>query len=316
MLPDGQPMMPDRESLSAVEAAIDDYNRGRPAMLQEMQKRGLFMLLPFAVIAIAVVLGILVSVERPVILGFILPLLAAIGWFIRQEAGRPMREFRQSLRARMLPAIFAFAGRIKYANGVSPQFMSRLPTPGLVRFKGAIYDDLIAGIYEGMDFTLCEMRLTTGDDNRTVFKGVIVYFNPAHAFPGRLFAAKRVEGLEGFIDTILADRSLTTIRGDRGNMDDLYVFRTDRPDDAGPLLTGSIIPVLDRLARDWPDGIPRLGLAGADAFLMISTEKDFFELPDMHRDIDYERHVLPMMRDLISLLAAARQVSQVVTQAQ
>ncbi|WEZ83249.1 hypothetical protein P6U16_20780 [Rhizobium sp. 32-5/1] len=312
MLLDEKTIMPSGEVLEAVKAAIADYNSGRPAMLQDLQRRWVSTILPYGVIAIAVVIGILVSVERPVVLGFIIPLLAAIGWFIRHEAGRPMRDFRQSLRERMLPKIFAFAGPIKYANGISPQFMRRLPTPGLVRFKGAIYDDLIAGVYEGMDFTLCEMRLTTGDDNKTVFKGIIVYFNPAHAFPGRLFAAKRVEGLQGFLDDILADRSLTTMPVDRGDLDHLYVFRTDRPDDASPLLTGLIIPVLDYLAKDWPDGIPRLGLAGADAFLMVATEKDFFELPDMHRDINYEHHVLPMIRDLVSLLATARLVSKIV----
>lgn len=312
MLLDEKTIMPAGAVLDAVKAAIADYNSGRPAMVQDLQRRGLSMITPYAIIAIVVVIGILVSVERPVVLGFIIPLLAAIGWYVRHEAGRPMRDFRQSLRERLLPKIFAFAGPVKYANGISPQFMRRLPTPGLVRFKGAIYDDLIAGVYDGMDFTLCEMRLTTGDDNKTVFKGVIVYFNPANAFPGRLFAAKRVEGLQGFFDDLFADRSLTTITGDRGDLDHLYVFRTDRPDDAGPLLTGAIIPVLDHLAKDWPDGLPRLGLAGADAFLMVATEKDYFELPDMHHDISYEHHVLPMIRDLVSLLSAARLVSQIV----
>ncbi len=311
MLLDEKRIMPSGDVLDAVQAAIADYNRGRPALLQDLQKRRLATIMPYAIIAIAVVIGILVSVERPKILGFVIPLLAAIGWFIGHSAGRPMREFRQTLRERMLPKIFAFAGRIKYANGVAPQFMQRLPTPELVRFKGAIYDDLIAGVYEGMDFTLCEMRLTSGNDSKTVFKGVTLYFNPAHPFPGRLFAARRVDGLQGFLDDVFADATLTAITSGDGGMDDLYAFRTDRPDDAAPLLSQTIVPVLDHLAKAWPDGLSRLGLVGADAFLMIATEKDFFELPDMHGDIDYGRHVLPMIRDLVSLLTAARLVSRI-----
>ncbi|MCV9960700.1 hypothetical protein OIU34_02210 [Pararhizobium sp. BT-229] len=307
-------VMPDAAALAKVKAAIDTYNAQRPGMLVGLWQRQINMLAPYAVIAGIIVLAILMKVEQPKILGFVVPALIGGGYLVWREGTRPMREFRQTLRDRMLPLIFKFAGRLKYANGVAPRFMARLPNPGLVRFGMARHDDLVSGIYEGMDFTLSEVRLSTGGkSDKTVFDGVILYFNPTYHFPGRLYAAKRLYGVSGFIDDLFGDMSLQRISCGRADLDESHEFRTDRPEEAGPLVTGPIVSMLDYLGDEWPEGTLRLALVGADAFLMVPTSRDFFELPEMERDIDYENDVLPMIRDLVMLLAMAKLVSRIGT---
>lgn len=305
-------IMPDDAVLAEIRTAIEAYNAQRPAMHMSMLNRQFTMMAPYVVVAVAVVVTILLLVERPTILGFVIPLLALGGYVLLREAGRPLREFRQTLRDRMMPLIFGFAGVTRYANGIAPKFMAKLPNPGVVRFSMATYDDLIAGTYEGMDFTLSEVLLSTGaDPSEVVFDGVILYFNPAHPFPGRLYAAKRLSGMQGLIDGFFGDRSLQPVASGSYALDQIYEFRTDRPQDAGPLVTNQIATVLDYLAEAWPDGVPRLALSGGDAFVLVPTGRDFFELPDADRDIDYARHVLPMIRDLVTLLAMAQLIDRI-----
>ena len=55
----------------------------------------------------------------------------------------------------------------------------------------------------------------------------------------------------------------------------------------------------------------RLALMGGDAFLMVPTKRNFFELPGPQEDIDWERHVRPMIRDLMTLLAVAQLVCRI-----
>ncbi|WP_075292646.1 hypothetical protein [Pararhizobium arenae] len=305
-------IMPDAATMEKIHVAIDEYNGQRPAVLQEMERRRLPTMVPFGVIC-ALVLGVVVArFQEPRFIGFVIGVMCLVGYFLWKEANRPMAQFRQTLRDRMLPVIFGFAGQIRYRNGTEPKFMKLLPKPGLIRYNGAHYDDLVSGVYQGMDFTLCEVRLTTGGKHeRDVFKGVIVYFNPPHAFAGRLFAAKRLYGFKGFVDDLFGDRSLENIRSGFGELDASYDFRTDHPERATPLVVGPIAQALNYLAEAWPDDIVRLALMGGDAFLLVPTKRNFFELPGPREDIDWQRHVRPMIRDLMTLLAVAQLVCRI-----
>lgn len=305
-------IMPDAAAMEKIHAAINEYNEKRPAAVHQMQGRRMLMLVPFIALCVLIVIGILMSVERPKILGFVIPAMGVGIYLLWLEANRPMRDFRQTLRDRMLPVIFGFAGRIRYSNGIEPKFMQNLPKPGLIRYNRAYFDDLVSGIHEGMDFTLAEVRLTTGGKNeQDVFKGVIVYFNPPHPFDGRLFAAKRLYGFKGFVDDLFADRSLENIRSGFGELDATYDFRTDHPEAATGLVVGPIASALNYLAEAWPDDTVRLALMGGDAFLMVPTKRNFFELPEPYENIDWERHVRPMIRDLMTLLAVAQLVCRI-----
>lgn len=305
-------IMPGAAAMEQIRAAIDEYNAKRPAVVKAMEGRRMMMLVPYGALCVVVVIGILMTMEWRKILGYVAVAMGFIGYFLWRQANRPMDIFRQTLRDRMLPAIFGFAERLRYANGIEPSFMKKLPKPGLIRYDTAYYDDLVSGIYQGMDFTLCEIRLTTGGRHeRDVFNGVVVYFNPPHPFEGRLFAAKRLYGFGGFVDDLFADRSLENIRSGFGELDATYDFRTDAPEKATPLVVGPVASALNYLAEVWPDDTVRLALMGDDAFLMVPTKRNFFELPDLHEDIDWERHVRPMIRDLVTLLAVAQLVCRI-----
>lgn len=305
-------MMPDPAAMETIRAVIREYNEGRPAIVKAMQGRRMMMLVPYGTLCVVILIGILMTVEWRKILGYVAAAMGFAGYFLWRQANRPMGKFRQTLRERMLPAIFGFVEGIRYANGMMPAFMQKLPKPGLIRYDTAHYDDFVSGIYQGMDFTLGEIRLTTGGKNeKDVFKGVVVYFNPPHPFEGRLFAAKRLYGFGGFVDDLFGDRSLDNIRSGFGELDASYDFRTDQPEKATPLVVGPVASALNYLAEVWPDDTVRLALTGGDAFLMVPTKQDFFELPDLHEDIDWERHVRPMIRNLATLLAAAQLVCRI-----
>lgn len=305
-------IMPDAAAMEQIRAVIDEYNEKRPAAVKDMKGRRMMMLVPYGALCVMVLVGILMTMGWRKIFGYAAVAMGLIGYFLWRQANLPMERFRQTLRDRMLPVIFGFVDRIRYANGIAPAFMQTLPKPGLIRYDTAHYDDLVSGVYQGMDFTLGEIRLTTGGKNeQDVFKGVIVYFNPPHPFDGRLFAAKRLYGFKGFVDDLFGDRSLENIRSGFGELDATYDFRTDQPEKATPLVVGPVASALNYLAEAWPDDTVRLALAGGDAFLLVPTKKNFFELPGLHEDIDWERHVRPMIRDLVTLLAVAQLVCRI-----
>ncbi len=305
-------IMPDAATMETIHAAINEYNEKRPGIVHQMEGRRMMLLVPFCAVCALILFGAIKSFDQPRFIGGVIGIMFLIGYLLWKEANRPMVEFRQTLRDRMLPVIFGFAERIRYRNGIEPKFMEKLPKPGLIRFGRAHYDDLVSGILEDMDFTLSEVRLTTGGKHeQDVFKGVILYFNPPHPFEGRLFAAKRLYGFKGFMDDLFGDRSLENIRSGFGELDATYDFRTDHPEKATALVVGPIAQALNYLAEAWPDDTVRLALMGSDAFLLVPTKKNFFELPDLRENIDWERHVKPMIRDLMTLLAVAQLVRRI-----
>ena len=50
----------------------------------------------------------------------------------------------------------------------------------------------------------------------------------------------------------------------------------------------------------------RIALNQRQCYLLVPTKKDFFELPPIGVPLDFERHVQPMIADLMTLLATAR----------
>ena len=78
------------------------------------------------------------------------------------------------------------------------------------------------------------------------------------------------------------------------------------------LTTALALEALTHGFRDFAVGRARRGRKpGGDAFLMVPTKRNFFELPGPREDIDWERHVRPMIRDLMTLLAVAQLVCRI-----
>ena len=95
-------------------------------------------------------------------------------------------------------------------------------------------------------------------------------------------------------------------------MDRVHSVRSDNPSAAKALVDGNLGRALNWLARAWPDGVPRLILSKDDIFLMVPSEKNFFELPSIGTDVHYEAHVEPIVRELAMLLATGALVRKAV----
>ncbi|WEZ83248.1 hypothetical protein P6U16_20775 [Rhizobium sp. 32-5/1] len=72
-----------------------------------------------------------------------------------------------------------------------------------------------------------------------------------------------------------------------------------------------MVSALDYLSGVWPTDVVRIALSGHECFLLVPSKKNFFELPDIAHDINFDAHVRPMIRDLVTLLVTARLVSRI-----
>ena len=112
------------------------------------------------------------------------------GW-----ATGPARKLQQSLREKILPAVFGFIENIGYKHNQTPISFERLPREIVGGFSGQDFDDVISGRYEDFPFELYEATLSmkSGKSKSIVFKGVIVGFETIAPFPGLLVATRKAK---------------------------------------------------------------------------------------------------------------------------
>ncbi len=79
-----------------------------------------------------------------------------------------------------------------------------------------------------------------------------------------------------------------------------------------PLVTGRLARALQWLGEAWPQEPARIALRGGDGFLLLpQKKKNFFELPPIHKPLDYKAHIEPIIADMAALLATAALVRKV-----
>ncbi len=230
-----------------------------------------------------------------------------VGLFVvHGQAVKPARRLQQSLRDRIVPAIFGFIEQIGYRHEAVPVSFARLPRETLSTFNRESFDDIVEGRYEGFPFELYEatLRHKAGKSSSEVFKGIIVAFETATPFPGLLVASRKAGAVAGFFRGLFG-KSLEEIQSGKAALDEVYEFRTDNPEAARPLVTGRLAQALEWLRETWPENPSRVALKGNDGFLLIPLSKNFFELPGISQPLDYKAHVEPMVADMVALLATA-----------
>lgn len=227
-------------------------------------------------------------------------------FYVHARAMRPARLLQQSLRDRVVPAIFGFIEGVTYSHEVTPPSFARLPRETVGKFDRQTFDDIVTGRYEGFPFELYEaaLRLGSGKSSVDVFKGIIVAFEPIAPFPGMVVAGRRAGKVTGFFRGLFGEK-LQEIRSGNASLDEIYEFRTDNVEAALPLVTGRLAQALEWLRETWPENPSRVALTGSDGFLLIPQAKDYFELPGISQPLDYKRHVEPMVADMAALLATA-----------
>lgn len=308
--PEAAAVPPDRRAV--IEAAIEEYNRERPAIHANVRRRSTLGAGVAALFFAGLTWAVAASVRDwemmlyPIVIGVI---VTGLVWY---WLNAPARRFQQDLRDRILPVAFGLLGEARYAKGAeATTIVDNLKATDLITFSSGTVDDCVAGLDEGEPVELAEVTLTrgSGKSRSTVFRGLVFHFGRKEAFPGRLLVSPRPNAVARFFRDLFPG-SLAILETGRGE-DATHDFRTDNPAAARAMAGGNLDRALEWLARAWPDGAPLMAFWRQDCFLMLPSKRDYFELPGIGEPLDYARHVEPMVWDLVRLLAIARLVRRI-----
>lgn len=305
-------LTPDNAALEEVREAVEAYNAARPKVARDMYLTVTLVLGVYLLFSALVLYLVATQIEEDWTF-FTLFILIAGATFAWKFAVAPAKRFQQGLRDRLLPLVFGFVDEVQYVHGATPRFLSGMPGKEFVPRDRAQHGDMIAGIHEGLVFTLSETELSTGSgkSRQTTFKGVIFHFLREEEFPGLLIAARKPNAVQRFMRDLFGGGALALVTSGNPEVDALHEFRTDRAEAATPIVQGTLAKALDYLASVWRDDVVRLALKGRECYLLVPAKKDFFELPPVDTPIDFDRYIKPMIRDLVTLLATAQLVRKI-----
>ncbi|GLR49239.1 hypothetical protein KYK30_11105 [Shinella yambaruensis] len=305
-------LMPKEGSLDALHGAVAEYNAARPKVARDMYVTVTLLLGVYLLFSVLVLYLVATQIEEDWTFVTLAALIVG-GTFVWKFAVAPAKRFQQTLRDRMLPLVFGFVDEVQYVHGATPRFIAGMPGKEFVQRDRAVHGDMIAGVHEGLAFTLSETELSTGSgkSRQTTFKGVIFHFLREEEFPGLLIAARKPNAVHRFMRDLFGGSRLALVTSGNVEVDVSHEFRTDRAEAATPIVQGTLAKALDYLASVWRDDVVRLALTGRECYLLVPTRKDFFELPPVDTPIDFDRYIRPMIRDLVTLLATAQLVRKI-----
>ncbi len=68
---------------------------------------------------------------------------------------------------------------------------------------------------------------------------------------------------------------------------------------------GSLAGALQWMGEMWPDGRALVALKGSDAFVLLPSARNLFELPQPPQPVSFEKDVRPMVTDVYVMLETA-----------
>ena len=306
-----QVFKPREEAAAAIKAELGAYETHRRAAHRSLRLMTPLSMIPAAIAAVVGIVVLFGADEPPLAkdrMQFALWVCLAVAllvsggfWF----AGQPSARLQQSLRNRLLPALFGFVGQIEYSHATTPFTFEYLPKAALPGYARIEYGDVIRGRHKWMRFELFELHLKDAGKGggNTVFDGIVVGFEIPAEFAGLLMATPRMGAFSTFFRDMFHGR-LPELTSGKELLDAGYEFRSDNPAAAEPLVKGALGGVLAGLGREWREP-PRLALSNRVGFLLLPTTKDFFELPGIDTPASYDRHIEPMIAELSRLLETA-----------
>ena len=95
-------------------------------------------------------------------------------------------------------------------------------------------------------------------------------------------------------------------------VDATHEFRTDREGPEQQRLSIEMAKALDWLQGFWGHGPVQIALGGDDGYLLLAGKQDHFELPHIDAgDIVFDRDILPLIKDMVTLLAVAHLIHRI-----
>ena len=322
---DDDRFLPDAATVAAIEKDVETYNQRRRQAKADVSRRMPVFMASFAV-ACAFLLFI-VYVYRETMPGSIIHLLlmallvagAFCGAVVYSCARKPGKDTQQEFRNHIMPVLFGFVRNLRYSSGYPPNSFTRLPAPMKGNFNQKTFGDIITGRLGSGAFEIYELELArrSKSSNVIVFKGLVLSCDAAEPFAGTLVAVRRppsgfgqaIEALMRPLTDLFSQERLVPVLS-RSRLDRTYEFRTDTAVAAGQLLSGRFTEVLQWVDRKWRKGSPQLAIRRSELFLMLPTEKDFFELPPLERPATYEWDLKPMIAEFAALLAIVEEVQR------
>ena len=311
-LGDPEHWLPGEAALDVIRAEIAAYNAERPAIAGAQTRRVLLMMGGFAIVAAAALAAAIAS-GNAVIAGIGIGFAIFGGQFVWSKATAPARAFRQQLRNRLFPAIFGFIPEFRYTNGQPPRFLPGLERTGMLAWQSADHDDGFAGIHDGMAFELAETEFFTGSGKHksSLFKGLIVHIRRQGSFGGLLLAQPKANALQRYFRDLFG-KDLRTVSSGLAAVDATHEFRTDREGPEQQRLSIEMAKALDWLSSFWGHGPVQIALSGDDCYLLLAGKQNHFELPHIDAgDIVFDRDILPLIKDMVTLLAVAHLINRI-----
>lgn len=316
---DDATIMPDAEARARAVKAVADYNAARPKSQMAVYRNiGLF-LVPGALLYGWVAWLLLTSgagknsPQSFILAGMILSVVWG-GQKLWTWVWQPATDLQQAARNQLIPQVFSFVKDLRYRHGLEPAFMRYLPAKSIVQHTRIQYDDMITGAHDGLAFSLCECLfwLHQGKSERVTFQGAIYHCKAPQNFPGTLVVSENLSDSSRFWYGGPDDRHIPEVHMDGGRIKHMFSVRSSNPVAAKAQLEGNLGRALIWLDGAWPDAAPRLVLSKDDIFLLVPSNRNFFELPPIGTDVDYGAHIEPMVRELAMLLATGGLVRKAV----
>ena len=307
--------MPDDAVVREINTGIAAYNEQRAGIAQTL-KWNLPVFMGIYSVVLLVILGLLFAAKGPG--GSIWPfsIAAVAGMFgfgmVHSWTNGPAKRLQQTFRDTFVPKVFGFIDGVAYRQGQTPASYPHVPEAAIGAHNRRSFDDSISGAHKGFQFEVYEATLSqkTGKNTSQVFKGVIMAFRLDKEFPGTLVATKNVGGASKFFRDLFGTGGLVQVESGDAELDRLYEFRSNNADAARHLMSAGFVEALDRLREAWPEQPGRVAISGDNAYVLLPTQRNFFELPKISVACEYKQHIEPMVTDITRLLAIAEEVKQ------
>lgn len=302
----------DPQRLAELRATVDAFNKRTANAAQTTIIRLISVYVPL--ILIVAVLGSFLNGNSDVREQWTSPLhvFLYVGAVVAGIAGyfwatAPKRRAASGGAEALLPAIFSAIDNFSHSKGKAPASFSRLPRELTGPFNRERFDDVVTGRYRGFDFELFEASLSqkSGGEETVSFAGAGLAFEAERPFPGVLIAGLQTPIARGMFGKLFGGKDLEPVTSGIAELDGNYVFLSDNPDAAQALLTGSLARALQWLGEIWPDGRGLVALKGSDAFVLLPSARNLFELPPGPEPVDLDRDVRPMATDVFVMLETA-----------
>ena len=268
-------LLPNAETVAAIEKDIATYNQRRQAEHAALERREPVVMMSY-VVGLAFIAWLAYGLFSGIEAWYMPPLFVAavgLGGFphVQKWARRDAVWTQQNFRDHIVPVMLGFVPNVRYSHGSQPRSFDRIPKALLPSHNKRTFDDLVTATLDGRRIELFEARLAQqGKNSETVmFKGVILCCRRPAPFPGLLVATRKTGEFRRFFRDLFGSGGLGEITVNAHGLGGLYEFRTDNHAAARKLLSGGFADLLVSISKLWRSETPQIAVSREDVFVLL-----------------------------------------------